>query len=265
MAMGSKAFESPLISHARMRGMYRALVEVRALAERTKTRSLRGVEACWVGTAIDLKDGDLTSDTGGTQEPVLLEHVRCIGQREAGGSVKAPELKRVLLRLKEPTSEVFPGSAYERVLCAVGAGMALKAAETQEVALAYVGLAELSSSEWKRVLSLMGQAGLPLVLMVLPGESKVDLESQAAKAAGSLDAAVPVIPVDAGDAVAIYRVTQETVVRARAGGGAAVILGVKCGTDPVKLLGTQLVNKGICTMRWVDTVETHLRGLLAAV
>ena len=261
--MGSKAFESPLISHARMRAMYRALVEVRGLTERVKIRSLRGAEACWVSTAIDLKDGDLTSDAGAAQEAVLLEHVRAVGRREAAAAVKNPELKRILRRLKEPKVEAFRGSAYERVLCAAGAGMALKAGGARGVALAYAGLTELSGAEWKRVLTVLGQEGLPLVLMVLPGESKVDLEAVAVKAAGSVDAAVPVIPVDAGDAVAIYRVTQETMVRARAGGGAAVILGRACGTDAVKLLGTQLVRKGICTERWVSGVWMHVKDLLA--
>lgn len=265
MAMGSKAFESPLISHVRMRAMYRALAEVRMLAERAKVRSLRGVEACWVGTAIDLKDGDLTSDAGAAQQAVLLEHVRAVGRREAGSAATAPELKRVLRRLREAKVEPFPGSAYDRMLCAVGAGMALKAAGAQGVALAYAGLADLTGAEWKRALTVMGQEGLPLVVMALPGECKVDLEAVAAKAAGSVDAAVPVIPVDAGDAVAIYRVTQETMVRARAGGGAAVILGVNCGTSAVKLLGTQLVRKGICTERWVDGVEPHLMRYLASL
>jgi hypothetical protein len=265
MAMGSKAFESPLISHARMRAMYRALVEVRTLADRTKLRSLRGVEACWVGTAIDVKDGDLTSDAGAPQDPVMLEYIRAVGRREAGGPAKAADMKRVLRQFKESKGQAFPGSPFERVLCAVGAGMALKAAGAQGVLLAYAGLAQLSRAEWKRVLTLMGQEGLPLVLMVLPGASTVDLEALAAKAAGSADAAVPVIPVDAGDAVAIYRVTQETFVRARAGGGSAIIVGFQCGTDASKLLGTQLIRKGLCTERWVNGVATHLNGLLSSL
>ena len=70
------------------------------------------------------------------------------------------------------------------------------------------------------------------------------------------------IPVDAGDVVAIYRVAQETIVRARAGGGAAVIEGVACGTDAVKLMGAQLVRKRICTEAWVQGVETHLSKLI---
>ena len=262
--MGSKAFESPLISHVRMRAMFRALVEVRALAKRTKISSFRGVEACWVGTAIDLEEGDLTSDAGATHEGVLLEHVRGVGRREGAGPLKAMELKRVLRRLQAAKVEAFPGSAYERVLCAIGAGMALKAAGARGVAVGYVELEELSAAEWSRILTVMAQEGLPVILMVLPGESRVDLEKLAAKAAGDVDAAVPVIPVDAGDAVAIYRVAQETIVRARARGGASVILGVKCGTDAVKLLGTQLVRKGICTERWIGAVEMHAKHLLAS-
>jgi hypothetical protein len=115
------------------------------------------------------------------------------------------------------------------------------------------------------VLTLLGQEGLPVVLMVLPGPGTVDLEALAAKAAGSIDAAVPIIPVDAGDAVALYRVTQESIIRSRAGGGSAVIIGFQCGTDAVKLLGTQLIRKGICTERWVNGVATHLNGLLSSL
>jgi TPP-dependent pyruvate/acetoin dehydrogenase alpha subunit len=74
---------------------------------------------------------------------------------------------------------------------------------------------------------------------------------------------LPVIPVDAGDAVALYRVTQETLVRARADGGVAVIQCVDCATDPIRLLAAQLVKKRICTQRWVTAVEPAFRATLA--
>lgn len=264
MAMGSKAFESPLISHVRMRAMYRALVELRALAHQLKDRSFRSLEAGYVGTAIDLHDGDLISDAGSPHESLLLEHIRDVGRREAAAAIKPTSLKRTLRRLREPRLNPFPGSPYERVLCALGSAMAQKVAAAQGIALAYIRLNELSAAEWKRILTLMAQPALPLVIMVLPAETRLDLEALAVKAAGSPDAAVPVVPVDAGDPVALYRVTQETLVRARAAGGAAIILGVSCGTDPVKLLETQLLRKQICTERWIAAVEPHLSRLLAA-
>jgi hypothetical protein len=261
MAMGSKAFESPLISHARMRAMYRALVEIRGLAQQRKDRSYRGVEACWVGTAIDLKDGDLTSDAGGSNDDAMLEYARAVGRRPAGGAVKANEVRRMLKRLAGVKAGAFPGSAAERLLCAVGEAMALKAAGGHGVAVAYVGHGEITAFEWRRALAVMGQVGLPLVVVALPG-GVGDLDAIAHKAAARPDLAVPVIPVDAGDVVAIYRVAQETIVRARAGGGAAVIEGVACGTDAVKLMGAQLVRKRICTEAWVQGVETHLSKLI---
>jgi hypothetical protein len=256
--MASKAPESPLIGHARIRALYRALVELRALAPDSL--------ACLVGTAIDLADGDLISERDSQRDAVLLGHVRAVGQRPDAVAVTAATWKRLMKRLAEPAPEPFPAGTFERLLCAAGAAMALKTTATQTgiqtVALAYAGHGELSRNEWKRVFAVMGQAGLPLVLVALPiGEPTCDLEDVAVRSASSINKAVPVIPVDAGDAVAIYRVAQETLVRARAGGGAAVILGIQCGTDPVELLAKQLVAKGICTARWADGVKTHLSGL----
>ena len=252
--MGSKAFESPLISHVRMRALFRALVEVRGLAKSAKLRGFRGVEACWVGTAIDLREGDLTSAPGLSEEDAMLAHVRAVGVRPLAAGLSVVERRRVLASLEASLrggpAGVFAGTAQERLLCAVGAGMALKAAAAGGVVLAYAGRGELKTAEWRRVFKLMGAQALPVIVVVLPSASaKGELEAEAGKAS------LPLIPVDAGDAVAIYRVAQETMVRARAGGGAAVIEGIDCGTDAVALLGSQLVRKQICTARWVEDVR----------
>jgi TPP-dependent pyruvate/acetoin dehydrogenase alpha subunit len=265
MAMGSKAFESPLIGHARMRALFRGLVEVRAIAAKRKLRGFRGVEACWVATAIDLKEGDLTSDAGSSHETSVLEHIRAVGRRVAGGAVQAGGLRAVLKQLDETKAAAFAGSAAERMFCAAGAAMALKAAGGPSVVMAYVGADELTAVEWKRLLAVIGNEVLPMVVMAVPGKAEVDLEAIAKRSASTPESTVPVIPVDAGDVVAIYRVAQETLVRARAGGGAAAILGVACGTDPVKLMGTQLVRKKICTERWVSGVETHVTALMGKI
>ena len=87
--MGSKAFESPLIGHARMRALYRALVEARGLG-RGRAAGLawpRGFEACLAGTAIDLKDGDLVSAGAGTW---LIDHVRRVGARDVRRATRWP-------------------------------------------------------------------------------------------------------------------------------------------------------------------------------
>ncbi len=260
MAMGSKAYESPLISHARMRAMYRGLVEVRALLGRK--RGARGLEAAWVATAMDLQDGDLASDAGSAGEAALLAYIRAIGARDAAGAPRASDVKQIRRELLHPQPESFPGSESDRLIYSAGAAMALKTAEEERVVMAYTGKAGMSAKEWRRVLAVMSQEGLPLVLMALPGASDVDLDAIARKAAPAQDRVIPVIPVDGGDVVALYRVAQETIGRARAGGGAAIITAVDLATDPVKLLGTQLVKKGICTERWVGDVDPKFRAML---
>ena len=249
MAMGSKAFESPLISHARMRAMYRALVETRLLSKRGIFA--KGMEACWVGTAIDLHPGDLTSQSGGS---ALLEHILRLGTREAARAANASDLKKTLreLNAEKTKGQAFAGSVLERMLCAVGQAMAVRSAAAKGVVIAYVGADELKPAEWKRVFAAAA-ADLPLIFVCLPGKP-IDLD----KAAGTL----PVIPVDAGDAVALYRVAQESIGRARAEGGVAIIECVAMGVDPVKMMAGQLVKKGICTQAWVDGVEISFRKLL---
>ena len=245
--MGSKAFESPLISHARMRALYRALVESRALGGR-RSPWTKNFEACWVATAIDLKGGDFTSAAGGGW---LLDYVRRVGARDTAKAGSSIEVRR---GLKDAAAEKTTGiSAIDRMLCAVGMAIAAKA--TLGVVMAYVGVDELTPAEWKRLLTVANEGDLPLIITALPGKTDV---SAIAKRVGPM----PVIPVDAGDVVALYRVAQETIVRARADGGVAVIECVACGVDPVKLMGAQLVKKKICTAKWVAGVEPAFRKVV---
>jgi TPP-dependent pyruvate/acetoin dehydrogenase alpha subunit len=247
--MASKSFESPLISHLRMRAMYRGLLEVRHLGTRlgksAKSASLpRGFEACWVGTAVDLKSGDLTSDSRGA---AMIEHIRDVGQREAAGACRPTQVRKVI----EAEHKPFAGSAADRLLCAVGAAMALKASTNKGVVLAYFISAELTPADWRRMLGIAGDGDLPLLVVAVGG-------SVSAPAGVHL----PIIPVDAADAVAIYRVAQECILRAREDGGAAVIACVPSGLDPIKTMAAQLLTKGICTSRWIAGVEEQVRRIM---
>jgi len=260
MAMGSKAFESPLISHARMRAMYRALVETRVLSERASraAKFAKGLEACRVATAIDLKPGDLTSEDGGT---ALIQHVLRVGAREAARAATSADIKKTLRELAvEKTATAFAGTAVERLLCAAGQAIALKALGGKGVVVAYASQDELKAAEWKRLFTIAA-AELPLILVSMPprGSLKVDLEKAAR------GTTIPVIPVDAGDVVALYRVAQESFGRARAGGGAAVIECVAMGVDPVSSMRSQLVKKGICTEAWAGGVDAGFRRMVGSV
>lgn len=225
--MGSKAFESPLIPHARMRALFRALVEVRAL--KTIPRNL---EAPYVATAIDLHLGDLTLPSPST---ALLAHIRALA-----GTHSKTQLRRTVSALKLESNG--PTSTLDQLLVAAGAALALKHAKS--VVIAYLPQQSLSAADWKRLVAVA--ADLPLIVVSLSGPTRPI-------------ASIPVIPVDAGDVVALYRVAQESIGRARTLGGLVVIDCIPCRTDPIKLLAAQLIKKKICTPRWVAAVEPAVR------
>ncbi len=253
---GSKSYENPLLGHARMRALFRALVEVRALGQHVrKIHGLpKGLEACWVGTAIDLREEDVAV---GLHAKGYEQLIRATGARMTDRATTSAECRRTVAQVT--ATRPFPGTASEEVCCAVGQAMALDA---KNVVVAYVGLETLTAAEWSRVLAVAVEQPLPMVIVAIPTSKSraapFDLSRLAAKVAGTQ---IPVVPVDAGDAVALYRVMQETCIRARADGGVAMIECVRFGTDPVKLLADQLLKKGICSERWISKVEDNVWAL----
>ena len=241
-----------------MRAMFRALVETRALSEQAgKKLGLPGkLEACWVGTAIDLQPGDVAS---GLLTGAYGSFIRAVGARKMDRAATRAEFRRATEQAA--AAKPLPGTASDTVCCAIGQAMALGAAGEKQVVVTYAGVDELTAAEWKRVLAVANEGALPLVVVAVPPVRTavvVDVSEVAGKVTG---ARIPVVPVDAGDAVALYRVMQETCVRARADGGVAVIECVRFGTDPVRLLGDQLRKKGICTEGWIGKVEEGARAL----
>lgn len=232
-----------------MRAMYRALVETRSLAPRLgrERRLPRGLEACWVGTAIGLHPGDLTSDQRGN---AAIEHIRNVGQRVSDSAPRPSTLKHLEHR-PMPVAE----SSFERLLCAAGAAMALRTCG-QGVVVAYAASSDLTRAEWTRLLALVTRgdvnSALPMVIVVTPDRTsaKLDLGKLAVSAGQALGRRLPMLPVDAGDAVALYRAAQESIGRARTTGGAVVIGCVPSSADPIRLLGEQLIARRICTAAW---------------
>ena len=246
--MKAKTFENPLLSHARMRGLYRGLVEVRALK-----LVPRATEACHVAAAIGLDEGDIVF---ATRSRSAAGYVRALGTRKGRGAPGARDLKRAS-ELKAQDEQAFAGTAADGLLCAAGAAMACNPGE--RVVLALVESDGASQAACVRALQVSGTADLPLVIVALPKAKAGGLDWSAA---GQLSA-IPVIPVDAADAVALYRVAQEAIGRARADRRSALIECVAGGSDPVKLMGAQLVAKRIADQSWIRSVDAGFRELMA--
>jgi pyruvate dehydrogenase E1 component alpha subunit len=195
--------DNPLLPQDRLRELHALMQRVRALDSR-KTSLAR--EALLAATMIHLSAADLVS---------------------------APPADAVLQSLApRPSGEdaAHPLPANLRIPLCAGAARGMQTAGTERLAVAF---AEAGTAEtgWEDALRWAHRDELPLLLVV--ADAGIDETRRAAarnapllwpaltKLAGKLH--LPYFPVDGEDAVAVFRVVQETSARARAHGGPSVI------------------------------------------
>lgn len=283
MAKGvGEAGENPLVPNAKLRQMYTMMQEARtledALAKRAATKgkkrgaTIRGQEAVRVSTAIDLNADDLVSDlavTGGMGlilggVPASLLH----GLSRAKDNGEKALGKAGVTRLLRLTAD-----AEERLHLAVGAALALKAQGKGGVAVAYAGRGEVSPAAWRRILGRAAKLDLPMIFVVLPRTGTPKRGDETAELCGvARKAGVPGMPVDACDAVALYRVVQESLGRTRGGDGPVLIESVVWrpegrrgdADDPLEHLRESLLARGICTPAWLQQARKEASGRLQA-
>jgi TPP-dependent pyruvate/acetoin dehydrogenase alpha subunit len=267
----------------------------------------RGLEAALVSAAVDLGPGDLVSDAlaGG-----VVDFLRgtALGEVLRAGKADASRRSRrsgtgVCGRSAEcGAAGRLPGTAdaAERIWTALGAAAALKAAaalariETQSTAkdkaeadaaarqvgvvVVYALVDEASAGLWKKVLRFASEQELPVVFVVLSAGARGGKARGAARASGVNSLAhgcgVPAIVVDADDAVAIYRVAQESIGHARIGGGAAlmecvpfVLVGsagkVRVTQDAIAGLEQTMLQRGVASRAWMDRAAKSFAKRLA--
>jgi TPP-dependent pyruvate/acetoin dehydrogenase alpha subunit len=124
---------------------------------------------------------------------------------------------------------VVPCSAFNAELNLVtGASWAFKLHRKPQVAVSFYGDNFSSTDSWRKAVSFSAAYQLPLVHIVMDQGGN---EAAGAKPAGqsreagaaSPDNALPCFVVDGSDVVAVYRVAQEAIRRARQGHGPALI------------------------------------------
>ncbi|WP_158941423.1 thiamine pyrophosphate-dependent enzyme [Granulicella sp. S190] len=284
-------YENPLVPNKKLLQMYSVMADARALDEhiadhitglrkRTKPKrrltSTRGQEACRVSTALDLLPGDLVCDShpgvvmdlisgplSKTQIKSLLNRVSEFQQNklDARKLVREAALARVLPWVEDPG---------DRLRMAMGAALSFQTLKRGSVVVAYVGHEELGRKEWQQIIQLASKLDLPIIFVVLPNRAKQDRVPQlSAKVRGW---GMPGIPVDANDAVALYRVTQESLGRIRGGGGPVLI---ECkqypgsnrngaASDPLLQMKAFLLGRKLCTQAWLDRADGRLHNLISS-
>ncbi len=186
-----------------------------ATARKRKGALLPSREALLAGTALQLKPGDLLL-------PEATDSIASsLAPMPAGPSEVAfplvPELGK---------------SSSSRLLLGAAMAAALRAAGTDRIVLSY-GRAGAPDSEWATALGWAQAHLLPFVFAFAdPRGAKAFRPSTGeGEGAPTWEAVeslarrlkMPILSVDGEDAVAVYRVMQESVIRARAGGGPAIL------------------------------------------
>jgi TPP-dependent pyruvate/acetoin dehydrogenase alpha subunit len=250
--------ENPLVPNAVLRQMYQKMVELRALEAQAgrKVRRAVGMEACRVSLAQGLGADDAMLDS---RPGALMDHL--LGAK----------LKDVLNGKGSKRLMPFIASAEERLLAGLGAALLFKQRGLQDGAVVFVEHGEASSPVWRKAFSLAATHELPVIFVALP-----DRNGQTTTGVGvsgiSHTCGVPGIHVDASDAIALYRVVQESWLRIRGAGGPVLIECVpfhvqgsrKGVADPVVELGKYLVNRRVSTEGWLVRTRTSFNRRLAA-
>lgn len=189
------------------------MLQCRAL-ERKQKSSGAAREALLAATSIHLLPGDLLSARGGDGVAATL----------------APAAKK-----HRATGSLLDASSLDaRLHLCAAAARGLQAAGADGVVLAFARADDVEPG-WKAALEWAQRSQLPLVLACADATGGVAARS-GKRAEPALDfaaisrfakrAKLPVLTVDGEDAVAVYRVMQESVLRARLGGGPAMLWGV---------------------------------------
>jgi TPP-dependent pyruvate/acetoin dehydrogenase alpha subunit len=277
------AWENPLIPNARLRQIYRAMLQVRMLARALRGRRRGGVtlglEACLVSASVDLGPGDLVSDAlaGGVVEFLRGAKLGVVLGRDQVSTKRGVTADCGAAAPLPATADVA-----ERIWAALGAAAALKAeaaranieskaadetARQAGVVVVFALPGELPAPLWRKALTFAYEKELPVLFVVLPAAQAKGGNVRAAKMGGvsamAVRCGVPGIPVDADDAVAIYRVAQESIGHARIGGGTAlmecvpfVIEGAAGRRSPAAdaIVGLQryLVDRRVATQAWIE-------------
>lgn len=196
--------DNPLLPQQRLRELHAQMQRIRTM-DRRRTSAAR--EALLAATLIHLSAGDLVS--GAADDRTLAE----LAPKSSAGE----------------TAHDVPQSL--RIPLCAGAARGMQTAGTDRLAVAFLE-AGAPENGWEDALRWAHRDRLPLLLIVAdkgtnarhrrsPRTAQPLIWPELTKLGRSLH--LPHFPVDGEDAVAVYRVMQETSARARSGGGPSVL------------------------------------------
>lgn len=270
----TKPYENPLVPNKRLREIFEMMAKARALDEfatytaakaKARLHSTRGEEACRVSTAIGLGDGDIVSDShNGIIMDLITGSSTSFLHRRLDAILADPKQQSPRYPRASVTQLPWTKDEAARLAMSLGAAAAIKSAGQANLVMAYVNARELSDTDWQRVLRLAAELEIPIIFVVLPGKEKRSLCAKAHSCG------LPGFPVDAADAVAIYRVAQESIGRARGDGGPVLIECLSHHSSaisaaqnaPLAQLRSFLLGRQVASKAWLDGAGRAFRRQL---
>jgi acetoin:2,6-dichlorophenolindophenol oxidoreductase subunit alpha len=279
-------YENPLVPNKKLRQMYEAMAEARVLDEHIakmqkglKTRrrldSTHGQEACRVSTAIDLRPGDLISDSHVGVTMDLLSGAKTDSQLKRVAAFHSGKIDRPTFSRDGASKMQLPWieDPVDQLKVAIGAALSFKTLKRENVVVAYVRRDELAKWQWQQVLELVSKLDLPMIVVALPGTTEKKNRAATSLSSKARSWGLPGIPVDASDAVALYRVAQESMGRIRTGGGPVLIDCIAYRTkgargdspgDPILQMRHFLLARKVGTETWLQNVGDSFRRRLSS-
>jgi TPP-dependent pyruvate/acetoin dehydrogenase alpha subunit len=235
---------NPLISDAKLKQLYTKMLQCRILDQRVRELGLSspraprhiGGEAVAVGTALNLRRDDWLAPWGADVLGNFLKGTplaTIFSELLAGPASKVSGSKTPIVadpRKYPPWFRLISGAANPaaQLHLAAGVALALQASSKGNVVMSFCGDTSKPGQRWYEALTFAARHCLPLLVVA---EIKTSANAASARKKNTFAALMgqghrcelPVIPVDAEDVVAIYRVAYESIHKARHGGGPTLI------------------------------------------
>lgn len=228
--------------------LYASMVKCRMIGERARALASAGYlpvlpptafgrEATFAGVTIHLKRGDAL-------------HAPHFGL--LAGYLRGTPLERIFAALAKHRAQprASAGAAPDVLSQAIRAARKLKTGKNDRIAVVFCAEGDATPALWKKHLATATRLNLPIVFVTRQAQSLAQPKNGRPQARVE---GVPVIEVDADDAVAVYRVATESIGRARQRRGPTVIeavtlapgQGFQHAGDSVALMESYLNARGL--------------------
>ena len=236
-----------LVSNEKLLAIYTAMVKCRMLEQRatllfqqgkldSDLHASYGREAASAAIAIDLQPNDTLSIAPGDWLPAFVKGVTLDNLFRALAA-KAAQLsgQQALAPADLEQKNILAGDEAHRPETVRERAVAAQDAKEGAIVIAILPSAEEALKPWHSVMAAAASQKLPIVFVHYAAATRPAQQARPASKSKNPEAlfhGVPAIAVDALDAVAVYRVAYEAIIRARQGRGATLL---QCASAPQRV------------------------------